>query len=76
VIHTNRTVARFGGDAMLVFSLVVVQWLGSEIGGAIPIPILPVFLTEILTLYLLVVIARVLGVMYYVNRERLGWFRL
>jgi hypothetical protein len=55
---------------------VVVQWLGSEIGGAIPIPILPVFLTEILTLYLLVVIARVLGVMYYVNRERLGWFRL
>lgn len=60
---------------LLVFGLMVVQWLGSEIGGAIPIPILPVFLTELLTLYLLVVIGRVLGMMYYVNRERLGWFR-
>jgi hypothetical protein len=67
------------GHYLMAFALVVLlvaaQWAGEWLARRMAIPLLPTFLAELITLYLIVVTARVLGIMYYVNRERLGWFR-
>jgi hypothetical protein len=55
--------------------LTAMQAGGGWLANLLPIPFITTFFVEFLTLYLLVVIARVLGVMYYVHREDLGWFK-
>jgi hypothetical protein len=40
----------------------------------IPIPVLPALLNGFVTLYFLTVEMRLLGVMYFTNKEKLNWF--
>jgi hypothetical protein len=40
----------------------------------IPIPILPRLIGGFIFLYLLTVMSRILGLLYYLNRRKLGWF--
>jgi hypothetical protein len=60
---------------VLVVILLGVQFLGGWLADALPIPLVTPFAVQFLTLYLLVVTARILGAMYYLHREDLGWFR-
>jgi hypothetical protein len=59
---------------LLVLGVMVLQTASEWFMELIPVPIVPTLLTEFITLYLMVVSARVLGLMYYVNREKLCWF--
>jgi hypothetical protein len=59
---------------ILLFILLAAGFFISEVVGGIPIPILPLFISHFIFLYFLVVQMRVLGIMYYSNRHRLGWF--
>jgi hypothetical protein len=52
-----------------------VQVGAGRLAEYVPIPFITTFCVEFLTLYLLVFTARVLGVMYYVRRQDLNWFR-
>ena len=40
----------------------------------IPIPFLPTLIGGFIFLYLLTVMSRILGLLYYLNRHKLGWF--
>jgi len=60
---------------LLVMILLVVQFAGGWLADAVPIPLIAPLAVQFLTLYLLVVIARILGVLYYLHRDELGWFR-
>jgi hypothetical protein len=59
---------------ILLFILLATGFFVSQFAGSIPIPILPLFISHFIFLYFLVVQMRVLGIMYYSNRDRLGWF--
>ena len=54
--------------------LLHVAVLGGVAGKFIPIPILPALIVRFLSLCLLAVEMRILGLLYLTNRERLGWF--
>lgn len=73
------SIARILGHYLVAFVLVAViaavKLGGDWLAAMLPIPFVTRFSVEFATLYLLVVTARVLGVMYYVNREALGWFK-
>ncbi len=64
--------------ACVVFFLMVVLRYLSEtlLKTIIPIPILPSIPTGFLTLYFLTVEMRLLGVLYYKNRVRIGWYSM
>jgi hypothetical protein len=70
-----RIVGQYLIVCALMVCLVAVQLAGEWLARALPVPILPTFGMQFITLYLVIVIGRVLGVLYYVNRERLGWLR-
>jgi hypothetical protein len=63
--------------------LVTCVFMGLAIGGyymgefllplVIPIPVVPVAISSSIWLYLMMVMARTLGLLYYDNREQLGW---
>jgi pSer/pThr/pTyr-binding forkhead associated (FHA) protein len=59
----------------LMVCLVAVQIAGEQLVELVPLPILPVFVMNCVSLYLVIVIGRVLGLLYFVNRERLAWLR-
>jgi hypothetical protein len=47
----------------------------NEINTPIPIPLLPTVIASFLSLYGLAVEMRLLGLLYYTNRERFAWFQ-
>jgi hypothetical protein len=52
-----------------------VYWFGLRgLPELLPIPILPTIVGGFIFLYLLTVMSRILGLLYFVNRHRLGWF--
>lgn len=59
---------------VLVLGVMALQTASGWFMELIPVPVVPTLLTEFVTLYLMIVSARVLGLMYHVNREKLGWF--
>jgi hypothetical protein len=60
---------------MLVTFLFCVQLGGKYLADLIAIPLITTFAVEFFTLYLLVVTARVLGMIYFIHRDDLDWFR-
>jgi hypothetical protein len=54
--------------------LVALRWAGELLAELIPVPLLPALLREFVSLYLLCVEMRILGLLYHTHRERLGWF--
>jgi hypothetical protein len=57
------------------FALVLVRFLSETLLNAVlPIPVLPTLITSFMALYFLAVEVRLLGLLYYTNRKRLGWF--
>jgi hypothetical protein len=73
------SILRIPGHYLIAVSLVLLllafQLAGEWLGAAIPIPVLPTLLLEFTTFYLLIVTARILGVMFFVNERRLAWGR-
>jgi pSer/pThr/pTyr-binding forkhead associated (FHA) protein len=53
-----------------------VRWGGAMLlGMAIPIPVVPALISDVVGLYFLAVQCRILGLLYYANRGRFGWMR-
>jgi hypothetical protein len=60
---------------VIFFALVLVRFLSESLLHAVlPVPVLPSVITGFLALYFLMVEMRLLGLLYYTNRKRLGWF--
>lgn len=61
---------------LLVLSILTAIKGGIEFAleSVIPIPILPGAVASVFAFYFLTVDARLLGVLYHANRERIGWF--
>ncbi len=55
--------------------VVAIRALGDWLVYRLPVPVVPFIITGFLALYFLTVQMRVLGLMYYCNREQLGWFK-
>ena len=51
-----------------------VSFVTQLVMSLIPVPFLPSMITGFLAIYFFIVEMRILGVMYYTNRSRLGWF--
>lgn len=57
------------------FALVLARFLSEALLHAVlPVPVLPTLITSFIALYFLAVEVRLLGLLYYTNRKRLGWF--
>ncbi|MBU6401120.1 MAG: DUF4339 domain-containing protein [Verrucomicrobia bacterium] len=74
-----RSISRVPGHYLLTV-VVLCGVLLAEYGvhrflAALPVPILSPFLSGCAAVYFLAVLARVLGLLYFVNRARLGWFK-
>jgi hypothetical protein len=41
----------------------------------IPIPFVPIFVASFIGLYFLTVECRILGILYFCNKQKFGWFR-
>ena len=73
------SIAKIPGTYLVTVALLGVV-LAAKLAGdyflpkAIPIPIVPSVISMLVGLYLLMVEARVLGLLYLVNKERLAWF--
>jgi hypothetical protein len=52
----------------------VVRIAQSFLVDLIPVPVLPKLITAAIVLYFLTVQGRILGLMYYAKRHKLGWF--
>jgi hypothetical protein len=62
--------------AVLLVGILLLAQLGSGwLAEALSIPFVSSLAVQFLSLYLLVVIARILGVTYYLHRDALGWFK-
>lgn len=73
------SIAKVPGSYLLTVALLgavlAAKWSGDHfLPRAISIPIVPSVLSTLAWLYLLMVEARVLGLLYRVNQERLAWF--
>ena len=65
----------YGLAVAVLFAAYAVNWLGDRyLGSVIPIPIVPDVIAEFLSLYLVTVEMRVLGLLYWTKKEELGWF--
>lgn len=73
------SILRIPGSYLIVVLLLVAalaaKWPGAYcLARAIPVPILPSVISTVVGLYLLMVEARILGLFYLANKDRLGWF--
>ena len=61
---------------VLIFGAVmVIRWAGGRyLPRYLPVPFLPAILSSFVGLYLLVILARILGLLHRDNRAKLGWF--
>jgi len=61
---------------VMLAAVFAARWLGHEVlPWLIPVPILPSVLSSFVGLYFLTVECRILGLFYYANKYKLGWFR-
>lgn len=70
-----RLLGHYATAVSLAGVLVLVQLMGGRLADALSIPVVSSLAVHFLSLYLLVVTARILGVTYYLHREALGWFK-
>ncbi|MDB6064416.1 MAG: domain containing protein [Pedosphaera sp.] len=62
--------------ACVLFAVVImVRMAGGIIANLIPIPVVPTVISSFLGLYFLTVQCRVLGLLYFSNKQKLGWFK-
>ncbi|MDB6122264.1 MAG: domain containing protein, partial [Pedosphaera sp.] len=55
--------------------VVVVRWAGDAVLPLIiPVPVIPTVISSFIGLYFLTVNCRILGILYYCNKPKLGWF--
>jgi prepilin-type processing-associated H-X9-DG protein len=61
---------------VLVFLVLVggIRELGFRMTEILSVPVLPWLVAEFVSLYVLIVTARTLGMMYHVNRRKLNWY--
>ncbi|MCZ7634828.1 MAG: hypothetical protein M5U12_01405 [Verrucomicrobia bacterium] len=69
-----RLFGPYAAAVSLAAILVLVQFVGGRFADALSIPVVSSLAVHLLSLYLLVVTARILGVTYYLHREELAWF--
>jgi hypothetical protein len=55
-------------------ALIALKFVGGFLGAHLPIPVLPGLIMAGIGLYFLTVQGRLLGLMYYAKRDKLGWF--
>ena len=70
----TRILRHYSIVCILLVVLLGVQYISSKIDGSLLIRLLTKPFTEFLSLYLFIVMGRILGMMYFVNRRKLGWF--
>ena len=70
-----RLFRHYCAAVMLAGVLLLVQLMSRWLAETLWIPFVSSLAVKFLSLYLLVVTARILGVTYYLHREALGWFR-
>ena len=62
--------------AVMFFVLVAVRHLSERLlRDVLPVPVVPALLVGFMALYFLAVEMRVLGLLYFTNRDRIAWFR-
>jgi pSer/pThr/pTyr-binding forkhead associated (FHA) protein len=75
----TTSILRIGWHYLVVIGflilVLVLRFAALAMAERVSIPVIPFLLTEFLSLYFLVVIMRMLGLMYFANERRLGWFR-
>jgi hypothetical protein len=60
---------------VFVSIVAVVRWAGDAfLPMLIPIPVVPTVISSFIGLYFLTVNCRILGILYYCNKPKLGWF--
>lgn len=69
-----RLFGHYAVAVSLAGALLLVQLMGGRLADALAIPVVSSLAVHFLSLYLLVVIARILGVTYHLHREELAWF--
>jgi hypothetical protein len=69
-----RILASYVGVALQLILLVAIDSGLSWTLKQLRVPFLPWLLSSFLSLYFLMVISRLLGILYYRNRAKLGWF--
>jgi hypothetical protein len=76
--YVLRSILRIPGQYAIVFiELVILVIINIGLGWRLDqmqIPIIPWLLNSFLGLYFMMVMCRILGVLYYLNRNRLSWF--
>jgi hypothetical protein len=76
VVGSILRVPREYGIAALVFTgIIVLRWLAETVlTMLVPIPLAPALVADLLGLGLLIVLARILGLLYLTQQQTLGWF--
>jgi hypothetical protein len=63
------------GATAIFFGLVLARYLSETlVRAAVPVPVLPTLIGGFLALYFLACEMRLLGLIYYEHRKKLGWF--
>jgi FHA domain len=61
---------------ILFATILFVRWLGETVlPNVVPIPVLPSVFASFFGLYLLAVEMRILGLLYWIKKDELGWFK-
>jgi hypothetical protein len=60
---------------VLLGAVFLVRWAGDAVlPMVIPVPVVPTLISSFIGLYFLTVECRMLGLLYYTNKHKLGWF--
>jgi len=71
-----RMPVHYFAACVVLFVVVVLRFFSEKaLHTVIPVPVVPTVLAAFLALYFLAVEMRILGLMYYSNRNRFGWFQ-
>ena len=71
----TRLNLEYVGATAVFFGLVLVRYLSETLmRAAVPVPVLPTLISGFLALYFLACEMRLLGLIYYEHRKKLGWF--
>jgi hypothetical protein len=63
-------------SVMVFVGIIAARWLlATVLGKLLKIPLAPALIADMITIYLLMAEARILGVLYYSEKQVLGWFR-
>jgi hypothetical protein len=77
VVGSILRVPREYSVAVIVFvGIIGIRWLSEELLGVLlRIPLVPALLADLIMIYLLMIEARILGLLYLSKRYTLGWFK-